>query len=88
MLAARGLKVTAVEPNDAMRANGIKRTAEFADVRWHEGTGEATGQAAQAFDAVTFEFVQCLRQAGSAAGDGPHSEAAWLVRLHVESPPA
>lgn len=64
MLAARGLKVTAVEPNDAMRANGIKRTAEFADVRWHEGTGEATGQAAQAFDAVTFgsSFNVCDRQ--------------------------
>ncbi len=40
MLAARGLVVTAVEPNDAMRANGIKRTASLPDVRWHEGTGE------------------------------------------------
>ncbi|WP_367255192.1 class I SAM-dependent methyltransferase [Pseudomonas sp. stari2] len=64
MLAARGLHVTAVEPNDAMRANGIKRTAELANVKWHEGTGEVTGQATQAFDMVTFgsSFNVCDRQ--------------------------
>lgn len=64
MLAARGLDVTAVEPNDAMRANGIKRTAELVNVKWHEGTGEATGQATQAFDMVTFgsSFNVCDRQ--------------------------
>lgn len=64
MLAARGLDVVAVEPNDAMRANGIKRTEKFGNVRWHEGTGEATGQVAQAFDMVTFgsSFNVCDRQ--------------------------
>lgn len=64
MLAARGLDVVAVEPNDAMRANGIKRTERLANVRWHEGTGEATGQATQTFDMVTFgsSFNVCDRQ--------------------------
>jgi ubiquinone/menaquinone biosynthesis C-methylase UbiE len=64
MLASRGLDVTAVEPNDAMRANGIKRTAALANVRWHEGTGEQTGQSAQSFDMVTFgsSFNVCNRQ--------------------------
>ncbi|KHA74457.1 methyltransferase [Pseudomonas chlororaphis] len=64
MLAARGLDVTAVEPNDAMRGNGIKRTAELQNVKWHEGTGEVTGQSAQAFDMVTFgsSFNVCDRQ--------------------------
>jgi ubiquinone/menaquinone biosynthesis C-methylase UbiE len=64
MLAARGLDVTAVEPNDAMRGNGIKRTAELPNVKWHEGTGEATGQSTQAFDMVTFgsSFNVCDRQ--------------------------
>jgi ubiquinone/menaquinone biosynthesis C-methylase UbiE len=64
MLAARALEVVAVEPNDAMRANGIKRTEELSNVRWYEGTGEATGQAAQAFDMVTFgsSFNVCDRQ--------------------------
>jgi ubiquinone/menaquinone biosynthesis C-methylase UbiE len=54
MLADRGLRVAAVEPNDAMRANGIKRTASLANVRWFEGTGEASGQPTAAFDLVTF----------------------------------
>jgi len=54
MLAARGMDVTAVEPNDAMRANGIKRTKELTNVHWHEGTGEKTGQPSQSFDIVTF----------------------------------
>ena len=64
MLAKRGLNIVAVEPNDAMRANGIKRTEKFADVRWYEGTGEATGQMAQSFDMVTFgsSFNVCDRQ--------------------------
>lgn len=64
MLAARALDVVAVEPNDAMRANGIKRTEKFANVRWHEGTGEATGQAQLAFNMVTFgsSFNVCDRQ--------------------------
>jgi ubiquinone/menaquinone biosynthesis C-methylase UbiE len=63
MLAARGLNVIAVEPNDAMRANGKKRTAAFPDVVWHEGTGEHTGQQNQAFDLVTFgsSFNVCDR---------------------------
>ena len=63
MLAARGLEVVAVEPNDAMRTNGIKRTAPLPNVRWHEGTGETTGQAAQTFNMVTFgsSFNVCDR---------------------------
>lgn len=54
MLARHGLKVVAVEPNDAMRGHGITRTASFPDVRWHEGVGEDTGQATGAFRLVTF----------------------------------
>ncbi len=53
-LAKRGFKVHAVEPNDAMRANGIKRTAEYKNVKWFEGVGEHTGQPADMFDLVTF----------------------------------
>ena len=64
MLAVRYLDVVAVEPNDAMRANGIKRTEKFGNVRWHEGTGEATDQSEQSFDMVTFgsSFNVCDRQ--------------------------
>lgn len=64
MLATRGLDVIAIEPNNAMRANGIKRTEHLANVRWHEGTGEATDQAPHIFDMVTFgsSFNVCDRQ--------------------------
>ena len=63
MLAERGLDVTAVEPNDAMRANGAKRTSSMPNVVWHEGTGEETGQSHAAFDLVTFgsSFNVCDR---------------------------
>lgn len=65
MLAARALNVSAIEPNDAMRVNGIARTKQFLNVCWHEGTGESTGQAAQTFDMVTFgsSFNVCDRRA-------------------------
>lgn len=63
-LAEYGLKVCAVEPNDAMRANGIKRTAQFPNVSWHEGVGEHTGMEDDAFELVTFgsSFNVCDRQ--------------------------
>lgn len=53
-LAHRRLNVTAVEPNDAMRALGTKRTADLDNVRWFEGTGEQTGQPSGTFSMVTF----------------------------------
>ncbi len=63
MLAAKGLDVTAVEPNDAMRANGIKRTESLSNVQWFEGVGEHTGQPDGQFKLVTFgsSFNVCNR---------------------------
>ena len=62
-LANRGLNVVAIEPNDAMRRNGMQRTDYLSQVIWHEGTGESTGQSDQAFDMVTFgsSFNVCDR---------------------------
>ena len=64
MLASKGLKINAVEPNDAMRANGIKRTENLNNVQWHEGTGEDSGQPTNFFDMVTFgsSFNVCDRK--------------------------
>lgn len=64
MLAEYGLNVCAVEPNDAMRANGIKRTSRYENVRWFEGVGEHTGMEESKFDLVTFgsSFNVCNRQ--------------------------
>lgn len=53
-LAQRGFHVTAVEPNDAMREQGVKRTSDYPNVTWYEGTGEASGQPDSQFDLVTF----------------------------------
>lgn len=63
-LAGYGLKVCAVEPNDAMRKNGMERTKQFQDVQWFEGVGEHTGMEAGRFDIVTFgsSFNVCNRQ--------------------------
>ena len=54
LLAAKGFIIKAVEPNDAMRANGIKQTAKYPNVEWFEGVGEHTGQPSDMFDLVTF----------------------------------
>lgn len=63
-LAEAGLRVCAVEPNDAMRKNGMKRTEQYKDVTWFEGVGEHTGMDADRFDLVTFgsSFNVCNRQ--------------------------
>lgn len=62
-LAAKGYKVDAVEPNDAMRANGIKRTSHLSQVSWFEGVGENTGRPATTYDFVCFgsSFNVCDR---------------------------
>lgn len=63
-LAEYGLKVCAVEPNDAMRANGIRRTGSYENVQWFEGVGEHTGMEDSSFKLVTFgsSFNVCDRQ--------------------------
>lgn len=64
-LAAYGCQVDAVEPNDAMRANGMRRTADIATVHWSKGTGEATGRPTGCYAFVTFgsSFNVCDREA-------------------------
>lgn len=61
-LQKRGLKVYAVEPNDAMRYNGIERTKSLG-IEWYEGTGESTGMKENFFEVVTFgsSFNVCKR---------------------------
>ena len=63
MLAKSALKVTAVEPNNEMRRIGKKRTNNFNDVSWVEGSGEKTGLPEKSFGLVTFgsSFNVCNR---------------------------
>jgi ubiquinone/menaquinone biosynthesis C-methylase UbiE len=52
-LARRGFRVSAVEPNAAMRVLG-QRNSQGLPIVWTEGTGEETGLVSGAFDLVTF----------------------------------
>ncbi|KHM51658.1 methyltransferase [Anaerovibrio lipolyticus] len=63
-LARENFDVHAVEPNDAMRKNGMMRTESYKNVTWFEGVGEHTGQQKDYFDLVTFgsSFNVCNRQ--------------------------
>ena len=63
-LAEYGLQVFAIEPNDAMRRNGIQRTSKYEEVTWFEGVGEDTGMESNKFDLVTFgsSFNVCNRE--------------------------
>lgn len=65
MLAARQLVVTAIDPNEAMRANGIRRTENISSISWSDGTGESTGASPATYDLVTFgsSFNVCDRGA-------------------------
>jgi ubiquinone/menaquinone biosynthesis C-methylase UbiE len=53
-LAQKGLRIVAVEPNDAMRNHGIARTRDRRNVFWVKGAAEETGLHRSSFDVVTF----------------------------------
>ena len=87
VLAQKGYAVNAVEPNDAMRSNGIRRTSEFANVVWSEGVGEDTGMDADVFSLVTFgsSFSVCdrplaLRETKRILKDGGWFACMWNHR--------
>lgn len=53
MLAARGLRsITAVEPSDEMRRNGVLTSTEYT-IAWRPGGAEETGLAPNAYDLVS-----------------------------------
>lgn len=91
-LAARGVRVIAVEPNDAMREAG-KHLNENLDIVWRKGSAEATGLPSSScdmvcmassfhwpdFDAAVTEFYRILKPGGIFM-------ALWNTR-HFESNP-
>ena len=80
-LAKFGLKVCAVEPNDAMRVNGIRRTAEYSDVQWFEGVGEDTKMDSDKFKLVTFgsSFNVCDRGQALAESNRILQSGGWFA---------
>lgn len=86
-LADRGLSVTAVEPNDAMRERGIQRTRDLSNVTWYEGTGEQTGQQDGQFDLVTYgssfnvmDRIKAMHEAKRISTPGAYMAAMWNHR--------
>lgn len=53
-LAARGLDVTAAEPNERMREIGVVRTQDLRNVRWVDAMMQSTGLPDGAFALVTY----------------------------------
>lgn len=99
LLAKRGITVHAVEPNDAMRANGIRRTSDYPNVTWFEGVGEHTGQPADTFQLVTFgssfnvtnrqealeESQRILKSGGYFACMWNHRDLADAIQKNIEN---
>ena len=63
-LAKNNFRVDAIEPNDAMREIGAKKTKDFKNVKWYEATGENTNKPNSTYDLVTFgsSFNVCNRK--------------------------
>ncbi|OFW80388.1 MAG: methyltransferase [Alphaproteobacteria bacterium RIFCSPLOWO2_01_FULL_40_26] len=80
-LAKKSFEVIAVEPNDAMRANGINRTMQFKNVSWGVGTGEETNQESKKFDAITFgsSFNVCDQNKALAESKRLTNDRGWFV---------
>lgn len=51
-VADAGCRVTAVEPNDEMRAHGVEQSRAY-DIRWLKGSGEQTGCEDDCYDIVS-----------------------------------
>jgi SAM-dependent methyltransferase len=81
MLASRGHRVTAIEPNPAMSALGRSRTAGLPDLRWVEAVAEASGQDHARFDLVTFgsSFNVCDRPRALAEAARILRRGGWLA---------
>jgi ubiquinone/menaquinone biosynthesis C-methylase UbiE len=98
-LTEAGFAVTAVEPNDAMRANGIKRTDGYGQISWIKAAAEKTGLPDSAFVMVTFgssfnvtdrpaalaETARILRPGGTFACMWNHRDLDDAIQAGIES---
>ena len=93
MMAEAGCrKLTAVEPNDAMRQLGI-RDSEGYTIKWVKGSGEATGLPARSHDLLTMassfhwvDFDQGVSEFQRVLRDRGWFVALWNPRLIEENP--
>ena len=92
LLAERGLHVVAVEPNDAMRAEGEKATGAL-NIVWRGGSAEETGLAAHSVDMVCMasafhwpDFDLAVREFFRILRPGGHFMALWNTRRYESNP--
>lgn len=92
LLAQHGCRVTAIEPEDAMRARGAADPANGA-IRWLAGRAESTGLAARSFDLVTLasafhwaEFEPALAEIARVLRPRGWLGLAWNTRIVDASP--
>lgn len=92
MLASQGIPVEAVEPNEAMRAQG-ERDTRVPGIRWHHGSAEATGLGSASLDWVTmassFHWARQpdgLRELARILKPGGHLTVLWNPRDSAANP--
>ncbi len=91
-LAAAGGAVVAVEPNDAMRAEGVAACGGL-PIEWRAGSAEASGLEAGAYDLVTVasalhwtDLERATAELARALRPGGLLAALWNTRALEESP--
>ena len=91
-LAGRGARVTAVEPNDAMREAGMKQNGSLA-VTWVKGSAEVTTLPDGAFDAVCMassfhwtQFETAIKEFCRILRPGGLFLALWNTRYYEADP--
>lgn len=92
MLAQRGVNMTAVEPNEAMRIEGIRQNGAYS-IAWHAGSAEDTGLPADAFDfacmASSFhwpDFDRAVAEFSRVLKTGGLFMALWNTRRYESNP--
>lgn len=82
-LLERGLRVTAVEPNDTMRALGRERTRPWASVDWRPTVAEDTGLGPASHDAIAFGSSFNVVDVAAALAEGARvvRPGGWLFCL-------
>lgn len=89
-LAKKGVKVIAVEPNDAMRDAGEKNNPH---IEWRKGSAEATGLPNASCDMVTMassfhwpDFASAVKEFGRILKPGGLFMALWNTRYFESNP--
>jgi ubiquinone/menaquinone biosynthesis C-methylase UbiE len=87
ILAKRGIKVIAVEPNDAMRQQAMRDTEDYPDIKWVKGFAESTGLLSEIADWVVMassfhwtDHEKALKEFARILKPGGYFTAIWNPR--------